>query len=112
MPTSAADSTQDIPQPQESDTPRLQSLSAISWGPPKPRLWLATGGGDLAATRQLLAYGEDVNQVFEEYTTLWTSLVIAARGGHLPVVKYLLEAGAYVNFKGPTAVVAPVVEVI
>ena len=60
----------------------------------KERMWPACGAGDLAAIKQLLADGVDVN-ASTGYGA--TALSYAADKGHVEVVRFLLEKGANPN---------------
>lgn len=54
----------------------------------------AAEAGKTAAARVLLAAGADANLADADG---WTPLAFAARGGHLPLAKELLDAGAQVD---------------
>jgi ankyrin repeat protein len=54
--------------------------------------------GNLAKAELLIAYGADINPVDEEYQS--TPLGMAARWGHIEMVKYLLKQGADSNKAG------------
>jgi ankyrin repeat protein len=54
----------------------------------------ACEGGRVMAVRALLAAGADACSGDADG---WSPLAFAARGGHLPVVKELLDAGAKVD---------------
>ncbi|MCZ2340835.1 MAG: ankyrin repeat domain-containing protein, partial [Bacteroidales bacterium] len=57
----------------------------------------AAGRGDLPAVQWLCELGADVNGLIHGQPGSW-SLLSAAHGGHLDVVRYLVEHGAVVNF--------------
>ncbi len=63
---------------------------------PKP-LHQAAQSGDIAAAKELIADGANVNAT--AYGPAWTPLHLAARDGHLAVVKLLVAHGAKVNTK-------------
>lgn len=59
-------------------------------------LMCACESGQSAAARALLAAGADAGACDADG---WTPLAFAARGGHLPIVKDLLDAGARVDLR-------------
>ena len=63
---------------------------------PKP-LHQAAQSGDIAAAKELIADGANVNAT--AYGPAWTPLHLAARDWHLAVVKLLVAHGAKVNTK-------------
>jgi ankyrin repeat protein len=68
----------------------------------------ASGSGDLAQVQLLVRTGHDVNfQECEDESKDevdiarwgWTPLMVAAMGGHLEVIRYLVDAGAKLETK-------------
>ncbi len=59
-------------------------------------IYSAAGSGNLAAVKQYLQDGADVNARAKDG---WPPLIFAARNGHLDVVKYLVDKGADMNAK-------------
>jgi len=59
-------------------------------------IYSAAGNGNLAAVKQYLQDGADVNARAKDG---WPPLIFAARNGHLDVVKYLVDKGADMNAK-------------
>lgn len=57
-------------------------------------IYSAAGNGNLAAVKQYLQDGADVNARTKDGLT---PLMFAARDGHLDVVKYLVDKGADMN---------------
>ncbi|WP_207462902.1 ankyrin repeat domain-containing protein [Azospirillum sp. SYSU D00513] len=61
------------------------------------RLHLAVSEGDVAETRRLIDAGEDVNArvpMVGSFDDNYTPLAVAARDGHVEIIRLLLEAGA------------------
>ena len=58
-------------------------------------IWRACKNGELDMVRILIREGQDVNE--QTQTLRNTPLHIAAKHGHLLIVKYLLESGALPN---------------
>ena len=58
----------------------------------------AAGVGDLAAVRNLVEKGADVNEKIKDGTGR-TALIKAAEKGHIDIVRYLIGKGANVNYK-------------
>ncbi|MGC4071052.1 MAG: ankyrin repeat domain-containing protein [Nibricoccus sp.] len=61
---------------------------------PASALWAAAYQGDEAGVRRLLAEGLDVN-VWDRHGR--SALTFAIKGGHLSIVRRLLEAGAWAD---------------
>lgn len=61
---------------------------------PAAALWLAAYNGDSAGVERLIAEGVDVN-VWDKYGR--SALTFACAGGHLPIVRRLVSAGAWVE---------------
>lgn len=69
----------------------------VEWRSPKDEspLMLAAFRGHTDLVRKLIARDADVNKPG------WTPLHYAATGGHLPVIKLLLQEHAYINAESP-----------
>ncbi|WP_431954801.1 ankyrin repeat domain-containing protein [Actinacidiphila sp. bgisy167] len=69
------------------------------------KLMAAVTAGDAAEVRRLLAAGAEVDERFpivNGFNDAHTPLLVAARDGHIEIVRILLEAGADVNATEPT----------
>ncbi len=75
------------------ETPKIE-LNRLSAQGESP-LMLAALKGQLALAELMVKKGADVNK------TGWTPLHYAATGGHLPVIKLLLENFAYIDAESP-----------
>ncbi|MFT3870843.1 MAG: ankyrin repeat domain-containing protein [Nibricoccus sp.] len=61
---------------------------------PVAALWCAAYAGDLEIVRHLIMEGVDVN-VWDKFGR--NALIFACQAGHMPVVKILIRAGAWID---------------